>query len=254
MKKQLRLCAAYLLSLGMIFPVLAADGDAAESTVSDPAPFSDISGHWAEDVITRWQSSGIVNGYPDGTFKPDNPITRAELAKIITLAFGLEDKTESALTDVDSGDWYYDYVLTAIDYIPSYSPPDANEITNAYRFLEKGTFLPENQVLRFHAAETFSLLKTERDGTEVEKPSIQDIHYELIGVYKDVEFCNLYATMHGIPENVVRFQTYPWLAYKLGIMEGAPGEDGNYFLPYNSLTRAEVLTILDRILEPENIS
>lgn len=45
-------------------------------------PFSDIKGHWAESTIVQWQDNGTVSGYPDGTFKPDNPVTRAELAKI----------------------------------------------------------------------------------------------------------------------------------------------------------------------------
>lgn len=46
-------------------------------------PFSDVSGHWAEKNIRNLYFSGIMNGYPDGTFKPDAPITRAELAKVV---------------------------------------------------------------------------------------------------------------------------------------------------------------------------
>ena len=42
---------------------------------------SDIAGHWAESVITQWQSKGLIQGYEDGTFKPGNTITRAELRK-----------------------------------------------------------------------------------------------------------------------------------------------------------------------------
>ena len=46
-------------------------------------PFSDVEGHWAEKNIRNLYFSGIMNGYPDGTFKPDAPITRAEVAKVI---------------------------------------------------------------------------------------------------------------------------------------------------------------------------
>lgn len=46
-------------------------------------PFSDVSGHWAEKNIRNLYFSGIMNGYPDGTFKPDAPITRAEVAKVV---------------------------------------------------------------------------------------------------------------------------------------------------------------------------
>ena len=43
----------------------------------------DIIGHWAQYYIQPLVDSGIINGYPDGTFKPDNPITRAEFCKIV---------------------------------------------------------------------------------------------------------------------------------------------------------------------------
>ena len=46
-------------------------------------PFSDTSGHWAEKYVRNLYFSGIMEGYPDGTFKPDAPITRAELAKVV---------------------------------------------------------------------------------------------------------------------------------------------------------------------------
>ena len=46
-------------------------------------PFSDTSGHWAEKCIRNVYFAGLMEGYPDGTFKPDSPITRAELAKVI---------------------------------------------------------------------------------------------------------------------------------------------------------------------------
>ena len=46
-------------------------------------PFSDVSGHWAEKYIRNLYFAGIMGGYPDGTFKPDSPITRGELAKVV---------------------------------------------------------------------------------------------------------------------------------------------------------------------------
>lgn len=49
----------------------------------DNKAFNDIKGHWAESVINQVVKKGIMNGYPDGTFKPDKPATRAELASII---------------------------------------------------------------------------------------------------------------------------------------------------------------------------
>lgn len=45
--------------------------------------FTDIKGHWAENEIIELAKRGILNGYKDGTFKPENTVTRAELAKVI---------------------------------------------------------------------------------------------------------------------------------------------------------------------------
>jgi len=53
---------------------------------------SDINGHWAEDCILKLIEAGIIVGYPDGTIKPDNIITRAETAVLITKALKLEEK------------------------------------------------------------------------------------------------------------------------------------------------------------------
>lgn len=52
----------------------------------------DINGHWAEKDIRELLGVGAVGGYPDGTFKPDNNITRAEFTSILARAFELEEK------------------------------------------------------------------------------------------------------------------------------------------------------------------
>ncbi|MBU5444787.1 fibronectin type III domain-containing protein [Paenibacillus sp. MSJ-34] len=54
--------------------------------------FTDIAGHWAENHIKHAAAKGIVRGYPDGTFQPNHPITRAEFAVMLTGALRLEEK------------------------------------------------------------------------------------------------------------------------------------------------------------------
>jgi hypothetical protein len=49
----------------------------------DPQPVDDVSGHWAEKAIRRCIERGLLKGYPDGSFQPDKPVTRAELAVIL---------------------------------------------------------------------------------------------------------------------------------------------------------------------------
>lgn len=49
----------------------------------DHKPVDDVSGHWAEKAIRRCMERGLLKGYPDGSFQPDKPVTRAELAVIL---------------------------------------------------------------------------------------------------------------------------------------------------------------------------
>ncbi|MBQ8002230.1 MAG: S-layer homology domain-containing protein [Clostridia bacterium] len=71
--------------------------------------FSDINqAPWAEVAVKALVERKIINGYPDGTFKPNNPITRAEFAKIIVLASGRYDaKATCTFTDVPKERWDY---------------------------------------------------------------------------------------------------------------------------------------------------
>ena len=76
--------------------------------------FSDVSGHWAEGYIAYAYGLGYVQGYEDGTFRPDAPITRAEVATLLNNALNrhvesVEDMLEEMKTWVDNqpGTWYY---------------------------------------------------------------------------------------------------------------------------------------------------
>jgi hypothetical protein len=66
--------------------------------------FSDISGHWAESSIETAVKAGVLNGYSDGTYKPNNTITRAELLKVMALTFKLEVGTGGST-------WYAPYQM-----------------------------------------------------------------------------------------------------------------------------------------------
>lgn len=108
----------------------ASDDDAGEeaateaptenNTEKETVSFSDIDqALWAKDAINRLASVGVINGYGDGTFKPNNPITRAEFSKIIVLASGRYDEKEtytSDFKDVLPKDWHYSYVSAAYKF------------------------------------------------------------------------------------------------------------------------------------------
>ncbi|MBR3391912.1 MAG: S-layer homology domain-containing protein [Firmicutes bacterium] len=73
--------------------------------------YSDISGHWAEDVIKEWSGLEVINGYPDGTFRPDGSITRGEMATILDRIFQFQGVSENPFRDLDPNEWCADAVL-----------------------------------------------------------------------------------------------------------------------------------------------
>jgi hypothetical protein len=73
----------------------------------------DYVGHWAQPTIEKWYNYGIVKGYSDGSFKPDNVVTRAEFVTMINNLFGFVDEDIDMFTDVSSDDWFYHNVNKA---------------------------------------------------------------------------------------------------------------------------------------------
>ena len=87
MKKSLVLAMA--MALGVSATAFAAN------------PFSDVpAGHWAYASVSKLAAAGIVDGYPDGTFKGDNLMTRYEMAQIVAKACtgpSFTDRTKTPL-------------------------------------------------------------------------------------------------------------------------------------------------------------
>ena len=84
------------------------------------ASYTDVdNGHWAARSIAICASNGWVQGYEDGTFRPDQPITRAEAMTIINrmlgrgVSKGYVCKGAARFTDNDPGSWYYYEILEA---------------------------------------------------------------------------------------------------------------------------------------------
>ncbi|MBK5247664.1 MAG: S-layer homology domain-containing protein, partial [Peptostreptococcaceae bacterium] len=61
---------------------------------------SDISGNWAEDTIQSWMDKGTIKGYEDGTFRPDNNITRVEFMTLVNGIFNYTTMSNNTFTDV----------------------------------------------------------------------------------------------------------------------------------------------------------
>lgn len=192
-KKILALTLALVLMLGMLMPASA------------QARFSDIEGHWAQSFIEQWADKGVINGYPDGTFLPDQYITRAEVAKVLALAYEMSlDVTNHNFSDVFAGDWFYPHVQACNEY----------EIINGY---PDGTFLPNAYISRSEAVKMVCLAAglTEKDSGLEAKPDYNQIPDWAEGYWNAL--------------------------YHAGVIDGY--EDGT-LRPVQNITRAELVKIL----------
>lgn len=106
-KRVISLLVTVAMMLTMVLPM----------TVS--AAFTDVpTDHHYYDAITNLSSEGILNGFGDGTFKPEEPVTRAQFTKIICYALSVgtltySDEERNIFTDVDPGYWAANNIVTA---------------------------------------------------------------------------------------------------------------------------------------------
>ena len=91
--------------------------DARSENWSQTNSFTDVaSTEWYNNAISTLANMGIISGDPDGSFRPDDSITRAEFTKI---AVGFFDKAgdyvDGTYEDVSASDWYADFIDAAVD-------------------------------------------------------------------------------------------------------------------------------------------
>lgn len=78
------------------------------SQVQGDVQFLDISGHWAADVIQKYAANGYINGYPDGTFRPEDGVSAAEFCRIVSAIKGINYR-------VTTGNWSMPYIRIMMD-------------------------------------------------------------------------------------------------------------------------------------------
>jgi len=117
-----------LYDMSDVVPAPESDGEASGSRNADVTAqeiiypgrtFPDISGantHENQAAIETLASRGIISGYADGTFRPDNLMTRAEFAAVVVRALGLEPMENSVFTDVPTSSWCAPYIGAAGAY------------------------------------------------------------------------------------------------------------------------------------------
>lgn len=100
--------------------------------------FSDISSSWAQSEILKLAQAGIVSGYPDGTFRPMEPVTRAEFARMVVSSFASPSESPPSFKDIPQDFWASRFISGAqlMGWITGF--PD-------------GTFRPQEPVTRAQA-------------------------------------------------------------------------------------------------------
>ncbi|MDR2354827.1 MAG: S-layer homology domain-containing protein [Clostridiales Family XIII bacterium] len=169
---------------------------------------SDTAGHWAEGQILAGISYGYINGYPDGSFKPEGTITRAEFVTIINKARNYTAMTNIPFRDVPVNEWYFQEVQRA--YSAGYIQGDS-----------ENNFNPNAQITRQEAAVILDRIAPGGDTT-----------YALTGV-RDADKIDAWA-LSAVKAVYSR-------AYITGDAEGN-------FNPQSSLKRGEAVTIVNRVL------
>lgn len=123
--------------VAMIFYRLLTD-ESRNEWLSDANPFTDLENHeWSNRAISTLFNAGIIKGYPDGTFRPSDPITRAEFATIAAKFDKLELNSTSKFTDI-FGHWAEKYITSS-------------EIKGWIKGYPDLTFKPEQDITRAEA-------------------------------------------------------------------------------------------------------
>ncbi len=167
--------------------------------VTDLAP-----SHWAASTINAYVSRGIMSGYPDGTFRPEASVTRAEFVKMVNSVFGYNTPAAISFPDVSASYWGYDEIAKGV--YAGYINGD-----------ESGKFNPDAPLTREEAASIICRIK---------------------GLAPNQSASSNYTDSSRIASWAA---PYVGAATQFGYMQG--NGDGT-FNPTKALTRAEAATVL----------
>lgn len=99
-----------VLVLGFALNFLFVNFDLMSTQALSQSAFSDIEGHMDQEKIETWKSNGVIMGY-QGEFRPDDPITLAELSVLLSRTVGYTKIKEEYITDIEKDAWYYEDMM-----------------------------------------------------------------------------------------------------------------------------------------------
>lgn len=168
--------------------------------------FPDCRGHWAEEIIVKCTDNNLLDGYDDGNFYPDNPVTAAEFAKLYSA-------WQSTFYIVNDGYWAMPYIRDMLD----------EGVFENGDYADYGTYMTREMCAKA-------------------------IINSLSGEYFPSELDQFKQYITDIDSASEECVDYVLKAYISGIMSGY--DDGS-FNPKGYVTRAEILTIIDRAVNED---
>lgn len=181
-----------------------------EMYTAKPVKFCDVNeSDWFYYYVSNLSVQGVVEGYPDGCFRPGNEITRAEFIKMVLVKKGLygmyQSSDQSIFKDIRGDEWYAQYVNEAAVY-------------NYIKGYEDGTFKPNNPITRAEALQIISNV---------------NMLYSMDFMVRDEPFTDVNESDW--------FYDAVRSAYTMGVVQGI---NADTFEPYRYLTRAEAAKML----------
>jgi hypothetical protein len=182
----------------------------------DVSPFTDVKDPELIKYLSILNSKGIIKGYPDGTFKPRNNLTRAEAVALIlrTMSINPQRYLKPTFSDVPRIHWAFNLIEEA------YTRGIVTVLTS---YISSYAFFPNNYTKRV-------------EFTVMVMRALEFKFLETPNPFSDID-----GDYFGFKEVLT--------AYNLGIIQGVNANGKIYFYPSSSITRGEAVLILGRAIE-----
>ncbi|MBJ6361238.1 S-layer homology domain-containing protein, partial [Paenibacillus sp. GCM10012307] len=212
-----------VLTGGKYFAKINSLTNSTYTIVWHPVEFKDVANHWAKQAINNMGSRMVIQGAKNGQFSPDRDITRAEFAAIVVRGLGLKlENSQSSFVDVKSSDWYSQAIQTAHEY----------QLINGFK---DGTFRPNEKITREQA---MLIVSKAMAITGLQGARAGQSGTAILQSFSDSESVSQWA-LSGVADSV-----------SSGVISG---KNGNMLAPQTFITRAEVATIMQRLLQKSNL-
>ncbi len=204
------------------------------------------SSNFAYVPILALQQRAIMTGYPDRTFRPGNPVNRAEFAKLTKNTYLIETANSSAapdLVDVRINDWFY-------------QPVRALNQIGLFTGYQDRTFRAGNSILRSEAAKVIAVataMAAEKaaDSTLTDSAARAEAERTIATEYNFFRTANpsfTYAILEDVPVDNW-YAPYVYYAVRNGLITGREVDGRRLFAPGEQILRGEAATLLARVIE-----